>query len=231
MSEEIIKKAPACVGIIMDGNRRWARERGLPTLEGHRLGYDKAKEAAQWCRNAGIKTMILYAFSNENWNRSPEEVAYLLDIFNHIIFDEAEEFRKENGAIRFLGDLSRFGEKFIAQAMHLEATNPKNPSLTVAIALSYGGRQEITRAVNEILKEGKKGATEADIASHLYTAGLPDPDLIIRSSGEQRLSNFLPWQAVYSELFFSPVYWPAFTEEDFKQILSDFSNRERRHGK
>ncbi len=224
-------KTPACIGIIMDGNRRWARERGLPTFEGHRLGYDKAKEAAQWCRDAGIKTMILYAFSNENWNRSPEEVAYLVDIFNTIIFKEAEEFRKENGAIRFLGDLTRFGEAFVKQAKHLEATNPENPSLTIAIALSYGGRQEIVRAVNELLVGGRDSVTEEDIEAHLYTRGLPDPDLIIRSSGEQRLSNFLPWQGVYSELFFSPIYWPAFTEEDFKKILGEYSNRERRMGK
>jgi len=224
-------KTPACIGIIMDGNRRWARERGLPTFEGHRLGYDKAKEAAQWCRDAGIKNMILYAFSNENWNRSPEEVAYLVDIFNTIIFKEAEEFRKENGAIRFLGDLTRFGEAFVKQAKHLEATNPENPSLTIAIALSYGGRQEIVHAVNELLVGGRDSVTEEDIEAHLYTRGLPDPDLIIRSSGEQRLSNFLAWQGVYSELFFSPIYWPAFTEEDFKKILSDYSNRERRMGK
>lgn len=224
-------KAPACIGIIMDGNRRWARERELPTFEGHRKGYDKAKEAAQWCRDAGIKTMILYAFSNENWNRSPEEVAYLVEIFNTIIFKEAEEFRKENGAIRFLGDLTRFGEAFMKQAQHLESTNPENPSLTVAIALSYGGRQEITRAVNMLLEEKRSTVTEADIATHLYTTGLPDPDLIIRSSGEQRLSNFLPWQSVYSELFFSQTYWPAFTEDDFKKILSDYASRERRMGK
>lgn len=224
-------KAPACIGIIMDGNRRWARERSLPTLEGHRLGYAKAKEAAEWCRNAGVKTMILYAFSNENWNRSPEEVAYLVDIFNTIIFEEAEEFRKENGAIRFLGDLTRFGEAFVAQTRHLEDTNPANPSLTVAIALSYGGRQEITRAVNMLLEEKRSMVGEADIAAHLYTAGLPDPDLIIRSSGEQRLSNFLPWQGIYSELYFSPTFWPAFTEEEFKRILNHYANRERRMGK
>lgn len=225
------KEAPACVGIIMDGNRRWAREHGLPTLEGHRLGYAKAKDAAKWCRNAGVKTMILYAFSNENWNRSPEEVAYLVDIFNTIIFEEAEEFRKENGAIRFLGDLTRFGEAFVAQARHLEDTNPANPSLTVAIALSYGGRQEITRAVNMLLEEKRNMVGEADIAARLYTAGLPDPDLIIRSSGEQRLSNFLPWQGIYSELYFSPTFWPAFTEEEFKEILGHYASRERRMGK
>jgi undecaprenyl diphosphate synthase len=227
---ETENKAPQCIGIIMDGNRRWARECGLPTAEGHRAGYTKAKEVAKWCRDAGVKNLILYAFSNENWNRSPEEVSYLVDIFNTTIFSEAESLRKENGAIRFIGDISRFGDTFVAQAKLLEETNPENPSITIAIALSYGGRQEIVRAVNKILKESKKEVTEADIAEHLYTRGLPDPDLIIRTSGEQRLSNFLPWQSVYSELFFTPTYWPAFEKEEFEKILAEFASRERRIG-
>jgi undecaprenyl diphosphate synthase len=225
-------KIPACIGIIMDGNRRWAREHNLPTLEGHKRGYDKAQEAAGWCRDAGVKYLILYAFSNENWNRSPEEVAYLTEIFKTIVFDEAEEMRKENGAIRFIGDIARFGEDFEAQAKHLEAANPAEPSLTVVIALSYGGRQEIVRAVNELLKEKKIGeVTEADVAAHLYTRGIPDPDLILRTSGEQRLSNFLPWQATYSELFFVPMHWPEFSKEDFENVLKEYATRERRRGK
>lgn len=225
------KGSTACIGIIMDGNRRWARENGLSTAEGHRIGYAKAKEVAKWCRDAGIKHMVLYAFSNENWNRSPEEVAYLVDIFKTIIFREAEDLRKENGAIRFLGDIHRFGDEFVAQAKLLEDTNPKDPTMTISLALSYGGRQEIVRAVNEILKEDKKEIAEADIAEHLYTHGIPDPDLIIRTSGEQRLSNFLPWQSVYSELFFTPTYWPAFEKVEFEKILIEFASRERRIGK
>jgi len=223
--------APACIGIIMDGNRRWAREHGLPTVEGHRVGYTKAKELSGWCRDAGVKNLILYAFSRENWSRSPEEVAYLVEIFKTVLFGEAEEFRKENGALRFLGELDRFGDDFVAQAKLLEETNPKEPSMTVVIALSYGGRQEIARAVNEILKEKKTQVSEADIAAHLYTHGIPDPDLIIRTSGEQRLSGFLPWQSVYSELFFVPMHWPAFMKKDFEAVLSEFASRQRRHGK
>ncbi len=191
--------APKCIGIIMDGNRRWAKAAGLTTLEGHKRGYAKAKEVAQWCRDSGVKHLILYAFSNENWSRSPEEVKYLTDIFNSIIFDEAEELRKENGAICFIGDTTRFGEKFAAQVKHLEDTNPKSPSMTVVVALSYGGRQEIVCAVNTLMKQKSGGeVTEEEFSKHLYTAHIPDPDLIIRTSGEQRLSNFLPWQSLYS---------------------------------
>ncbi len=227
-----MKNAPACIGIIMDGNRRWAREHNLPTEEGHRLGYAKAKEAAQWCRDAGIKNMILYAFSNENWNRSPEEVGYLVRIFKKVLIGEAEELRKEGGAIRFIGDIARFGNDFEEETKRLENTNPDNPTMTVVIALSYGGRAEIVRAVNTILSENKsRSVTEEEFAAHLYTTGIPDPDLIIRTSGEERLSGFLPWQSVYSELFFVPMHWPALEKKDFEDILAEYAERERRHGK
>lgn len=223
---------PACIGIIMDGNRRFAKEHGLSTLEGHRLGYAKAKEAARWCRDAGVKYMILYAFSNENWNRSPEEVAYLTGIFKEQLFSGAEELRAEDGAIRFIGDVARFGSEFEVQAKHLEETNPKNPSATAVIALSYGGRQEILRAVNALIKEKTVApVTEVEFEEHLYTAGIPDPDLIIRTSGEERLSGFLPWQATYSELFFVKKHWPDFERKDFEQVLEEYAARERRHGK
>jgi len=224
--------APLSVGIIMDGNRRWAREQGLPTIDGHAKGYTKAKEAAEWCRDAGVKYMILYAFSNENWNRSQEEVSYLTEIFKKILFEEAEDFRKEHGAIRFIGDIARFGAEFVEQAKKLEETNPNDPSLTVVIALSYGGRQEILHAVNTIIKEKRQDkVSEKDFEGYLQTKGIPDPDLIIRTSGEQRLSGFLPWQGVYSELFFLPMHWPAFEKKDFDAVLEEFAARERRHGK
>ena len=225
------QKPPACIGIIMDGNRRWAREHTLSTLEGHKEGYAKAKDAAQWCRDAGIRYLILYAFSSENWERPQEEVSYLTDIFRSFIFSEAEELRKENGAIRFIGEISRFGEAFEAEAKRLEETNPKNPAMTVVIALSYGGRQEIVRAANALLAENKKEVNEEEFAEHLYTKGIPDPDLIIRTSGEHRLSGFLPWQATYSELFFVPMHWPAFKKGDFERVLAEYAERERRHGK
>lgn len=214
----------------MDGNRRWAREHGLPTLEGHMRGYQQAKEVASWCREAGVKYLTLYAFSNENWNRSKEEVAYLIELFKSIFMNEADDFKKENGAVRFIGDLARFGPEFETQAKKLEDENPASPSLTVVIALSYGGRQEIVRAANQLLREKKENVSEEEFAAHLYTSGIPDPDLIIRTSGEKRLSGFLPWQSTYSELFFVEKNWPDFEKADFESVLAEFAARERRHG-
>ncbi len=216
----------------MDGNRRWAREHDKPTEEGHLAGYAKAKEVAEWCRDTRVKYLVLYSFSNENWNRPQEEVTYLTKIFTNFIFSEAEELRKEDGAICFIGDISRFGSDFEIQAKKLEETNPENPSITVVIALSYGGRQEILHAVNTIIKEKRTSeVSEKDFEGYLETRGIPDPDLIIRTSGEQRLSGFLPWQSIYSELFFLPMHWPAFLKKDFDGVLAEFAAREQRHGK
>lgn len=216
----------------MDGNRRFARERGLSTMEGHRLGYEKAKEAADWCREAGIKYLVLYAFSIENWNRAPEEVSYLLDIFRTVLFSKIEELRTKGSAVRFVGDMSRFDQTMTERLREVEAQNPAEPAFTLVVALSYGGRAEILAAVNKLLAEKKAGPVgEEEFAKHLYTEGVPDPDLIIRTSGEQRLSNFLPWQSVYSELYFTPAYWPAFTREEFEKILAWYQTRERRKGR
>jgi len=216
----------------MDGNRRFARERGMPTMEGHRLGYAKAKEAAEWCRDAGIKNMILYAFSTENWNRSPEEVSYLTGIFKTLLLSGVKELRKGRGAVRFIGDISRFGADFARRVRRIETTNPTEPVITIVIALSYGGRLEILNAVNKIIVKGDKyPLTEEEFQKHLWTADIPDPDIIIRTGGEMRLSNFLPWQSVYSELFFIDTYWPAFTREEFEGILKTYGERERRMGK
>jgi len=223
---------PSCIGIIMDGNRRFAKERGLPAMTGHLQGYEKAKEVAGWCRDAGIKYLILYAFSSENWNRSAEEVSYLTEIFRKLLWSEADKLRKEKGAIRFLGDIGSFGADFERQARLLEESNPKEPGLTVALALSYGGRPDIIRAVNNLLAKKAGGAvTEKEFSAELWTAGIPDPELVIRTGGEKRLSNFLAWQSVYSELFFTDTYWPEFTEKEFSEILEQHGKRERRMGK
>ncbi len=223
---------PTSVGIILDGNRRYAKAHGLSVAEGHALGYKKVKDVAAWCREVGIKYLTVYAFSTENWKRGEEEVANLRELFNTLVFSEAEELRKENGAIRFIGDIEIFGEAFVAQARKLEETNPADPTLAIVVALSYGGRQEILQAVNTLLAAKASGpVTEAEFAKLLYTHDIPDPDLIIRTSGEKRLSNFLPWQSVYSELFFVDTHWPAFTKEDFMSVLQEYAARERRFGK
>lgn len=220
-----------CVGIIMDGNRRYAKSQGLPNLVGHQLGYDKIEAVANWCKEAGIGHLILYAFSSENWNRSPEEVAYLIDIFKTKLLADVPRVQEEGGAVRFIGEIERFGEAFAKQARALEGRNPPEPILTIVVALSYGGRPEIVRAANRLLVQKPAGPiTEQDFARELWTSGLPDPDLIIRTGGEKRLSNFLPWQSVYSELFFVDTYWPAFTREEFFAILDEYAARERRMG-
>ena len=222
--------APACVGVIMDGNRRFARERGLPLLEGHRQGYEKLKEVVDWCKEAGVKSLIVYALSIENWNRAPEEVAYLLDLFRIVIRDEVAKLHKEKVAVRFIGDLSRFPADLQEMMRETERHNPKDAEHTLGIASSYGGRSEVLHAAN-VLREHGEEATEESFSRALFTHGIPDPDIIIRTGGEMRLSGFLPWQSVYSELFFVPTYWPAFSKKEFTDILEQYASRERRFGK
>lgn len=223
--------APACIGIIMDGNRRWARERGLPTLEGHMCGYRKLKEVVSWANKAGVETLIFYAFSTENWNRSADEVAYLMRLFETALVDEIGEIQKRGVRLRFLGQRERFSKKLQEAMDQAEAQTKGNGNGTIVLALSYGGRQEIVAAVNTLLHDGTQETSEGDFASRLSTVGIPDPDIIIRPGGEKRLSNFLPWQSVYSELFFSDTYWPDFSKEEFLGILEEYSKRERRRGK
>jgi len=225
------KNIPQCIGIIMDGNRRWARERGLTTFEGHLKGYQKLKEVISWAHEAGVKDLIFYGFSTENWNRSTDEVASLMKILETALIDELAILTKEGVRILFIGDRSCFSQKIQDGMTRAEKETMSNTNGTVTLALSYGGRQEIVNATNALLREGKREINEKDFAEHLSTASTPDPDIIIRPGGEKRLSNFLPWQSTYSELFFCDTYWPDFSKKDFLDILLEFSKRERRHGK
>lgn len=221
-----------CVGIIMDGNRRWAKEQGLSSLQGHAAGYAKAKEIIQYGFSQGVETFILYVFSTENWNRSKEEVGYLMDLLGGAFMHELEVLVREGVRITFIGDLSRLPENIRASAKKLEEESAQaSQNKTLCLAISYGGRAELVAAVNMLLKEGKEEIQEQDLRAALWSANVPDPDLIIRTGGEERLSNFLPWQSVYSELFFTDTKWPAFTTEEFDSILVEFSTRERRRGK
>jgi len=232
---ETKQHVPKCIGIIMDGNRRWARKNNLPTLEGHRRGYLKMKDVVGWAKNAGIKNMIIYALSTENWNRSKEEVSYLLDLFRTVIMKGLDALKKDNTRIIFVGDLSRFPKDLQAMMKNAEEGNKNNFTHTLVIAASYGGRAEILHAVNQILlnktKNGTHSITEEEFEKYLWTSVIPNPDLIIRTGGEKRLSNFLPWQSTYSELFFSDTFWPDFSKEEFTSILKDFSTRQRRIGR
>lgn len=222
--------APTCVGIILDGNRRWAKEHGLSTFEGHRAGMDALTSAVRFIRDSGVKHLVVYAFSTENWNRKPEEVAYLMDLFRDSIRTQLRELGKEGIRVRIVGQRERFS-KDLQEAMNdVEKETQSNQAFTLWTCLSYGGRSEIVAAARAAAASGKEITAET-FARHLWTADMPDPDIIIRTSGEKRLSGFLPWQSVYSELFFTDTFWPAFGKEEFDSILAEFATRERRRGK
>lgn len=222
---------PSAIGIIMDGNRRWAKHKDLPTLQGHRKGLEKLKDIARHAREKGVETLYFYAFSTENWNRHAEEVSYLMDLFAYALAHELTELREEGVRVRFLGDLSRLPSPLAAAAKKFENETAHGKNGTVALCLSYGGRPEILAAVNALLAKGEKSVSEEDFKKALWGGDLPDPDLIIRTGGEERLSNFLTWQSAYSELVFTDTYWPAFTCEEFDKIIAEYASRERRHGK
>jgi len=229
-----MENVPEHLGIIMDGNRRWAKKKGLPTLEGHRRGAEKLKEVVRWCKKRGIKVLTVYAFSTENWNRLPEEINFLMWLLNKFLDKQIPELRKEKVKLKIIGQrekLPKFLQKNIEKAESL--TSGFNDFILV-LAISYGGKDEIVRAIKKAIL-GKKikpaEITEEKIEICLDTADLPNLDLIIRTGGEQRISNFLIWQSAYAEFYFSSKYWPDFTEKDLDQALADFARRERRFGK
>lgn len=222
---------PACIGIIMDGNRRWAKAQGLPTLSGHQKGYEKVKEVVEWMREAGVKNLILYSFSTENWNRKEEEVSYLMDLLEHQLPKDAKEIAKDDARVRIIGDTARFSKPIQAVFRDLEESTKDNGPYCLGLALSYGGRAEILSAYKKLAEQGVTDPDERDVAGALWTSGMPDPDMIVRTSGEQRLSGFLTWQSVYSELFFTDTLWPDFSKEEFSAMLDAYGQRERRRGK
>lgn len=230
---------PACIGIILDGNRRFAKAEGLPREKGHYAGYKKFREFLRWAKEAGIRYAIAYAFSTENWKRSRDEVDYLMDLFRHVFKNEVEELRREGVRLRVIGDCFRLPVDIQVLARDAEARTYKNTEFHLALALSYGGRAEILAAAKILMSDWAelpdlwRGLTEADLGACLRTAraGFPDPDLIIRPGGEKRLSGFLLWQAAYSELFFSDTLWPDFTKEEFFAILAEYGGRKKNFGK
>ncbi|MBX9906713.1 di-trans,poly-cis-decaprenylcistransferase [Patescibacteria group bacterium] len=222
---------PACIGVIMDGNRRWARAHERRSFEGHTEGYARFKDFLGWAKTAGVTHVVAYAFSTENWKRGEDEVGHLLKLFQTFLIHDAEKICSdlENPVrVRFIGDRTRFSLDTQVLMESLEHRTAHVEVRTVNIAVSYGGRLEILEAIKKMKDE--KEVTEETFASHLWTAGIPDPDLIIRTGGEMRLSNFLPWQSVYSELFFTKTEWPAFTEKEFLEILESYSARKRNFG-
>lgn len=217
----------------MDGNRRWAKERGLPTLEGHRKGGDVLLDSIRFGTDKNIPHAVYYAFSTENWKRSKQEVEYLMRLFGKWLDRiETELLAEAEGKVRvrIVGRREDFREELQARMNHLEEiSTTSDNTTTVWVALSYGGRAEIVEAVNRAIEKGEE-VHEQSFKELLWTAELPDPDIIVRTSGEQRLSNFLTWSSVYSELYFIEKHWPALTNEDFEDILNEYGKRERRRG-
>ena len=230
MSSPAESHIPRHIAVIMDGNGRWARARGLRRLDGHREGVKSVRAIVEVCGELGVEALTLYAFSTENWKRPRNEVDALMTLLITTITQEIEDLRKNNVQLRVIGrwkDFDLVPRKAIEYAID---RCRGNSGLILNLALSYGGRQEIVDAVNILLREGKKKVDESDIASHLYTADLPDPDLLIRTSGEVRISNFLLWQIAYSEIVVTDVLWPDFRKPQLMAAIEEFRRRNRRYG-
>lgn len=223
-------KAPRHLGVIIDGNRRWAKERGLPTLKGHQEGAKKVNELIKWSKSKGVSTLTVFCFSTENWSREKKEIDYLMKLTQDFIFKKLKSFRKEGIKIRVIGQKYRLPQSLQVEIEKAETETANNDVLTVNFALSYGGRAELVEAFKNIIikKIPADKITEQVISDNLWTSDL---DLIIRTGKEQRISNFLIWQAAYSELYFCPKYWPDFTEDDLNAAFFEFANRQRRRGK
>jgi undecaprenyl diphosphate synthase len=220
---------PQHIGIIPDGNRRWAKTKGLPTLKGHEQGFKAFQPIAEAAFDAGIKVFSAWGFSTENWSRTAEEVSYLMDLFIHYLKQEAEGLHKKNIKLLISGSRAELSDKLNTAIDEAEKVTAGNSRGVINICLNYGGRKELVDAVNALMHEGKTTITAEDISSHVYHQ-LPDVDLIIRTAGERRLSGFMPWQGIYSELYFSDKYWPDFTPEDLRLALEDFAGRKRTFG-
>ncbi len=226
------KNIPLHLGIILDGNRRWARAKGLSTIEGHRRGFFQVKKIARHAYKRGIKILTVYAFSTENWQRSKEEVNYLMRLFKLFVNKELTELIESGIKINFFGRIEDFDKKMQKDIERAQAKSKAGQAGVFNVCLSYGGRDEIVRAVKKIAKQQipAEKINEQLIADNLDSAGLPDPDMIIRTSGEQRLSGFLTWQSVYSELYFPSKHWPDFDTKDLDEAITQYQKRNRRFG-
>ena len=220
---------PQHLAIIMDGNGRWAKEQGLQRTAGHKQGAKVVRHITEHCAKIGIKYLTLYAFSTENWSRPKLEVEYLMRLLNEYLEKEIETYQKNNIRFKAIGDLSKFSKKLQNTIEKTQELTKNNTALTQILALNYGSRDEITRAVQKLV-ENNQEINEENITQNLDTKDIPQVDLLIRTSGEVRISNFLLWQCAYSEMFFTKTYWPEFSSDELDDIISDFSKRERRFG-
>ncbi len=232
--EEIKKLVKDCdlkhIAIIMDGNRRWAKERNLPSALGHKKGVDALKATMRAFDDFGIKYLTVYAFSTENWNRKPEEVNFLMDLLGQTLKNELKEMHENNVVISFIGDTTKLSEKLQAILKNAVETTKNNTGVNLQIAFNYGSRDEIVHAVKSIINEGITEINEDVISKHLYTKNIPDPDLLIRTGGEMRVSNYLLWQIAYSEFIVIPEFWPEFDKQKLAECVKEFARRNRRFG-
>lgn len=234
--EENAKRLPTHIAIIMDGNRRWAREKGMKATDGHKVGADTLEKILAYCNKIGIEILTVYAFSTENWKRSKEEVGVLMKLLRVYLEKLAKRASRENVKIRVIGDIEAFEADIKSLIIKITEKTKENTGLTLNIALNYGGRLELLYAMKNIAKKVKEGNIEIDniseelISSELYTEDQPDPDLLIRTSGEQRISNFLLWQLAYTEMYFINKYWPDFTNDDLDIAINEYNKRNRRFG-
>lgn len=223
-------KLPKHICFIIDGNGRWAKLRHLPRSQGHIKGADKMEKMYKMVRDTGIKYVSIYAFSTENWNRPKEEVDGLMKLFRKAINTFYNQKKYSDCRIEFLGDLSKFDADIRDSAMDIMERTKNNSAFHINLCLNYGGREDIVQAVNKLIAQGKTEITMADISANLYTKNSPDPDFIVRTSGEHRLSNFMPWQSTYAELYFPKVLWPDFGKKDLIEAIKEYSSRDRRFG-
>ena len=222
---------PLHVGIIMDGNGRWARKKGLPRVMGHKVGVESVRSVIRMARKIGIKYLTLYTFSSENWQRPKDEVTYLMQLLKTLLIREVDELNRQGVRIRAIGRLENLGREVLEALNYAVEKTKNNNELNLYLALSYGGRQEIVDAVNRILKSGLEEVDEENFRNFLYDPDLPDVDLLIRTAGEYRISNFLLWHTAYAELYITDVLWPDFREEEFLKAIEDYSKRIRKFGK
>ena len=234
-SSELIKKIdksrlPAHVAIIMDGNGRWAKKRHLPRVWGHRTGSKSVREIVEVAGELGVQALTLYAFSTENWSRPRPEIAGLMRLLKNTLRSEEPNLKKNNVRLETIGDIARLPAEIQEQIAKTKRALSDNTGLRLVLALNYGGRQDIIQACNKLISQKQLVVTEDMISANLYTAELPDPDLLIRTSGENRVSNFLLWQIAYAEIYITPVLWPDFRRQHFYEAIIDYQKRDRRFG-
>lgn len=234
---EETRNIPNHIAIILDGNRRWAKNRGIPTLQGHTAGAKNLEKIASYCSKIGVKYLTVYAFSTENWQREKEEVDYLMKLFAKYLNDFERKFKDSTARIRLAGEISRLPEDLQEKIKAIEEKTKNNTGITLNLCINYGGREELVNATKIISEKVKNGELSVDeineemIGKLLRTGGAPDPDLFIRPGGEIRLSGFLLWQSSYSELYFADPLWPDFNEEELEKAIDEFNKRKRRFGK